>query len=67
MLKLKPAQRVVVVETFRDAANVAAGALVFGQALSERNYSLALALLGISTWAVLFSLAIAFARQEDRP
>ena len=67
MLRLKPIARMVVVETFRDAANVAAGALIFGQALSDRSYSLPLAILGVCVWGILFGLAITFASREDRP
>jgi len=41
MLRLKRGQRRVLVEKVPDAANVAAGALVFGQALSDRGFAAA--------------------------
>ena len=65
MLKLKRAQRTVLIEALRDTANVAAGALIFGQALSEHGYSATLAVLGIGTWAAFLVFAIVLARPED--
>ena len=67
MLRLKQAQLKVLVDTLRDAANVAVGALVFGQALSERGYSPTLALIGICSWALLLAFAIVLASLEDKP
>lgn len=67
MLRLKRAQLSVLVETLRDAANVAAGALIFGQALSERAYSPTLAVVGICTWIALVAFAFALASMEGRP
>jgi len=67
MLRLKRAQLTVLIETLRDAANVAVGALVFGQALSERGYSPAPALTGICTWAAPVVFAFALASLEGRP
>ena len=61
MLKLKRSQLTVLTETLRDAANVAAGALIFGQALSEENYSLALAIVGLCAWLVLVGSAVVLA------
>ena len=52
MLVLKRAQRALVGEKLADAANLAVGALVFGQALTDR-FSLLLALLGLMLWACL--------------
>lgn len=45
MLVLKHGQRVLIGEKLADAANLVVGALVFGQALTER-FSPALAVLG---------------------
>lgn len=50
-----------------DVANVAAGAMVFGQAFSDRPFSLRVALLGLATWGLFIALAIFFAATEDRP
>jgi hypothetical protein len=54
----------LVAEALRDAANVAAGALIFGQAVSDRAYSLVLGVVGISAWLVLIVVAIVFAKAE---
>ena len=61
MLRWTQEQRALLAETFRDIANIAAGAMVFGQFLGERAFSPALALLGVAVWAclVLFALAVA--------
>lgn len=45
----------MLIEKLPDAANLALGALVFGQFLSERPYSVGLALIGITVWAALLS------------
>jgi hypothetical protein len=37
----------------RDVANIAAGALVFGQFLGDSAFSTALAVLGLAVWACL--------------
>ena len=65
MLKLKKAQRKVLVETLRDVANVAVAALVFGQALSDHRYSSGLAALGICVWLVVVASALVLARREN--
>jgi predicted RND superfamily exporter protein len=46
-------------------ANFAAGSLLFGQFLSERPYSPAVALIGLATWIVLFGAAFFFAAGEE--
>lgn len=66
MLKLKQSQLTVLIETARDAANVAVGALVFGQALSGRGYSSTLATVGICTWAGLVIFAFALAGMKEK-
>lgn len=66
MLRFKQSQLTVLVETIRDAANVAAGALVFGQALSERSYSSTLAIVGICTWVGLLAFAFALAGLKEK-
>ena len=65
MLRLTRFQRTVLVETLRDVANVAVAALVFGQALSDRGYSSALAALGICVWLVVVASALVLARREE--
>lgn len=50
-------QRALLAETLRDLANIAAGALVFGQVLGERGFSPWLALAGLACWCALVVLA----------
>jgi hypothetical protein len=66
MLRLTSGQRRVLVENVPELANFAAGSLLFGQFLSERPYSLALALAGIVAWAALTGIALFFAAGERR-
>jgi hypothetical protein len=65
MLRLKRGQLTVLVEGLRDAANVAAGALIFGQALSDRPFSSTLAALGIFTWLALLTFATVLAGRRE--
>ena len=60
MLEFTGAQRAFLAETLRDAANVAAGAMVFGQFLSERPFSFVLGGLGVSVWGLLVVVATVF-------
>ena len=49
-----------------DFANLAVGALLFGQFLGDRPFSLSLALCGLGSWAVLFAWAVVLAaRKKD--
>lgn len=64
MLELRTKQRAVLVDKLSDAANVAAGALVFGQFLGEHFFSWRVALAGIGVWLVLIGFAIALARKD---
>jgi len=61
MLVLKPEQHLLLAETLRDIANVAAGAMVFGQLLADRPFSRWLALFGAVLWAGLVIVAVWFA------
>ena len=54
MVRLTAGQRLLVADKLLDAANLALGAMVFGQFLSDRRFSLALAAVGIITWVTLF-------------
>ena len=62
MLGLSTRQRSVLVEKLPDIANVAAGALVFGQFLGDRGYSLVLALYGVATWSALTGFTLLLAK-----
>lgn len=48
-----------------DVANVAAGALVFGQLLGDK-FSIALAVAGVAVWIVLGFCALALAGGGER-
>ena len=61
MLELSPEQRVLLAETLRDVANLAAGAMLFGQLLTERPFSLSLGILGVALWGCLVAFAMAVA------
>lgn len=65
MLKLKPGQRALLAETLRDIANLAAGAMVFGQFLSDRVFSSTLALCGLGVWMLLVAYAVALAGRNS--
>ena len=47
-----------------DAANLAAGALFFGQFLADRTFSLTLAFAGLGTSVALMAWAIVLASEE---
>jgi hypothetical protein len=64
MLRWNAPQRALLAETFRDAANVAAGAMIFGQFLSGRDFAASLALYGVAIWGSLVALAIVVAGRE---
>jgi hypothetical protein len=63
MLELNREQRRVFIENVPDAANVAAGALLFGQFLSDRPFSLAAALAGVGVWVLLMVWAVVLAKK----
>ena len=64
MLRLKPAQRRVLVAHLPELANVAAGLLLFGQFLSDRPYSIALAIVGVVAWSILIGAVFLLAAGE---
>jgi Ca2+/Na+ antiporter len=63
-LTLVPEQRVLFAETLRDIANVAAGALVFGQVLSDAPFSFWLAAAGMVLWCCLVTLAVHLVKES---
>jgi len=65
MLRLTRGQRVMLADKVLDVANVAAGALVFGQLLGDQ-FSIALAIAGIGSWIVLAICAVALAGGEEQ-
>jgi hypothetical protein len=58
MLRLSSRRRELLSDKFADAANVALGALVFGQFVSEQPYSTTVAVVGFSIWLALTSMAV---------
>jgi hypothetical protein len=62
MLRLTEAQRAVLVQVFPAAANLALGAMVFGQFLRQQSFSSVLALSGIAFWIAFISLTLTIAR-----
>lgn len=65
MLVLNREQRRVLVDKLPDIANVAAGAMVFGQFLGDRPFSLRLAALGSLLWATLLVCSVALAGRSE--
>ena len=61
MLRLTDAQRAVLIQAFPAIAHVAAGGLVFGQFLRNEQFSIVLALGGLTTWVAGVSLAVSLA------
>ena len=58
MLVLKQKQRVLLAETIRDIANIAAGAMVFGQFLADATFFPRIAIAGMAVWLVLVTCAV---------
>ena len=67
MLRLKSGQRILLRDKLADAANVAIAALFFGQFLSEQPFSVVLAVIGLSSWAIMMAGALYFATEEREP
>ena len=64
MLSLDDGQRQMLADKLPDAANLAIGALFFGQFLSDRPFSTTLAVCGSGAWLVLIIWAILLARKK---
>jgi hypothetical protein len=58
MLLLNRAQRAMLVDKMPDVANLAIGALSFGQFLADRPCSLAVALCGAAIWVIVAFITI---------
>jgi hypothetical protein len=56
MLRLTRGRRAVLAEKFGDLANLAVGALVFGQAIGQDVYSPWVAIVGVAIWSVFTGL-----------
>ncbi len=64
MLLFEEGQRQMLADKLPDAGNLAVGALFFGQFLSDRPFSIILAISGNGAWLVLISVGIVFARKK---
>ena len=65
MLRLNARQRTVLLEKVPDVANLAIGALLFGQFVGGQPFSPWSALTGFVIWIVLMAMTLSIAR-EDR-
>ena len=62
MIRLDAEQRLALSETFRELANLAAGAFVLGQFVGDRAVSWLLMSIGAAVWIVLVVMALMFRR-----
>jgi hypothetical protein len=53
-------------ETLRDIANVAAGAMVFGQFIGSQTLSYSIAAFGMGVWVALVTFAMVLAGGTQR-
>ena len=66
MLDWNPRQRTLVADKLFDAGNVALGAMLFGQFVSQQPFSFALALVGVVLWVTFFAISVAL-EKRSRP
>jgi hypothetical protein len=66
MLRLKSRQRNLLIEKVPDVANLTAASTFFGQLLTDRPFSLAVALTGIAASMLLWSGALLLAGENER-
>ena len=64
MLELNDEQRRIIVDKVPDMANVAAGAMVFGQFLADRPFSLMLGVAGAAGWLVVAGWTLYLTRRR---
>jgi len=65
MLVLSTERRMLLAEKLSDAANLAAGAMIFGQFLGERIFSPTLTAFGFAIWLVMIGCAVALTPRRD--
>ena len=65
MVELGPRQRVLLAETSRDVANIAAGAMIFGQFLGEHAFSPLVAVGGVVLWIFFVIFAVSLIGREQ--
>jgi len=66
MVRLNREQRMLLVETLRDIANIAAGAMVFGQFIGSQTLSYSIAAFGMGVWVALVTFAMVLAGGTQR-
>jgi hypothetical protein len=66
MLVLGKRQREVWIDTLSQVSNVALGGMLFGQFVSERPFSRALAIAGVGAWAFLLVWSTFLARDRRK-
>ena len=64
MLRLNRRQREVLIEKMPDVANLVAASTFLGQLLTDRPFSLRLALGGIARWTLLWMLTLLLAEKN---
>ncbi len=65
MVRLKPAQRRVLVDKVPDLANIGAGLFVFAQFIGGQPASLSLLLIGLAMWAAVLGVVTMIAGEEE--
>ena len=66
MVRLNRQQRMLLAETLRDIANIAAGAMVFGQFIGSQTLSYSIAAFGMGVWVALVTFAMVLAGGAQR-
>jgi hypothetical protein len=56
----------VLIEKMPDVANLAAGSMFLGQFLTERPFSVALAVAGVAGWIACWALTLVLSGRDDR-
>jgi len=64
MLRLNRRQREVLIEKMPDVANLVAASTFLGQLLTDRPFSVRLAIVGIATWTLLWALTLFLAEAK---
>lgn len=65
MLHLNDRQRAALIDKVGDAANVAAGGMLFGQAIGGQLFSVGFALAGVGAWLALMALSMLLAKKKE--
>jgi hypothetical protein len=66
MIGFDRSQRHLLAETIRDMANIAAGAMVFGQFVSGAPFSIPIAIFGAGFWVAFVGYAAILAKGSER-